>query len=80
MKSMLRNELPSDVLGGEKSSNGILGPLILQEVVEFLNLACSPNKLVPQSLQMSEGQPRQAINLLRQAMNAFDVRSETNSK
>ena len=50
VRNMLQNELPSYVLGGEEASHSILGLLTSQEMVEFLNLTCSSNKLVPQSL------------------------------
>ena len=66
MRSMLRNEFPSDVLGGEEASHSILGLLTLQEMVKFLISRAAPTKLIPQSLQMSEGQSQQALNLLRQ--------------
>ena len=47
-------------------------------MVEFLNFTCSSNKA--QSCQMSEEQPQRAMNLLRRAINASEVRSEANSK
>ena len=38
----------------------------------------APTKLVPWSLQMREGLPRRATKRLKQAMKAYEVRSDTN--
>ena len=80
MRSMLQNEFPSDVLGGEEASHSILGTLTLQEAVKFLDLTCSANKIgSPVTPNESRAAPA-SIESPETGMNASEERSETNSK
>ncbi len=78
VRCALRDESPCHSFVRKVVVDFILSGLILKELVEFLNLALV--KFVPLSLHTSEGSPRRAMKRLKQAMNASDVRSVTNSK